>query len=216
MVNIAKAQALMTDPNFWSNVDSVEKSKHGGKKSISYESNMAPNVNTMMYEQQQQMQYNNYGRNNKPNFSQDIMESFNAMPPIECDNGLMSELPASFIEGASNAMSNMGGIPTNMIPRQQVTNRGVSQPVMVNETMNQGYMQMPQQMPDGGGINYNYLKFFIMEAVKECVKPMLNETRSGNEFRGLVMRGGNKIQLLDRQGNLYEAELKLKKRANEK
>lgn len=71
----------------------------------------------------------------------------------------------------------------------------------------------PQYQAQGGQIDYNYLKYIINECIKENLKGRLNESAQGGELRGMKISPGNKFQFLDSKGNLYEAELKLKKKA---
>lgn len=69
-----------------------------------------------------------------------------------------------------------------------------------------------QKLPQASGIDYNALKFIINECIKENLKS-LNESQGSNGFRGMRIAPGNVIQFIDSAGNLYEGELKLKKKA---
>lgn len=70
-----------------------------------------------------------------------------------------------------------------------------------------------QYFPQGGGqIDYNYLKYIINECIKENLKGKLNES-AGGTIAGMKIAPGNKFQFLDSKGNLYEAQLTLKKKA---
>jgi hypothetical protein len=72
------------------------------------------------------------------------------------------------------------------------------------------------QASNVGGIDYSLIKTIIDESVRrhidEIKSSLLNESATPM-FRGMKMCAGNKMQFLDSKGNLYEAELKLKKRA---
>ena len=73
----------------------------------------------------------------------------------------------------------------------------------------------PQQMPmmQPAGFDSNYLKFLVKEAVKECMEEMKGEVLNESTLKGLKIAGGNKIMLVDQKGNLFEATMQLKKKA---
>ena len=83
------------------------------------------------------------------------------------------------------------------------------------------YQQLPQRqvvpetvMPHtGGGIDYSLIKTIIDESVSRQLKS-LNES-TGPTMRGMRFINGNAFQFVDNKGNLYEAVLKLKKRAKQ-
>lgn len=64
------------------------------------------------------------------------------------------------------------------------------------------------------GIDYSLIRMIVDECVsnklKEFTNNMLNE--STNSIRGFKFADGNKIQFIDSKGNLYEGELKLKRK----
>lgn len=62
------------------------------------------------------------------------------------------------------------------------------------------------------GINYDYIKYLVEEAVKKYAGN-INESAGLNEFRGMRIGNGSVIQFLDSKGNLYEGKLVLKKKA---
>lgn len=63
------------------------------------------------------------------------------------------------------------------------------------------------------GIDYSLIKTIIDESIRrnldDIKKEMLNEN---NSVRGVRIAKGNKIQLMDAKGNIYEGILKLKSR----
>ena len=101
------------------------------------------------------------------------------------------------------------------------SNNGI--PTAIQESFNKMPTPFPQQtysmaqpavQPTSQQIDYNYIKYLISEAIKENVR-ILNESKSGN-LAGVRIAGGNKIQLMDTKGNLYEGVLTLKKKAEKK
>jgi len=132
--------------------------------------------------------YNSYGEqsvdyNSTPQVS--IMESFNSMPPIADDNF------EAIMNQTSNQMSSL---------REQVKH-------------NPPKMQM-QQIPQvsqiqSSPIDYSLLKMIINECVKENMKT-IQESLNESTIRGLKLNPNGVIQVLDKKGNLYEGQLKLK------
>ena len=63
------------------------------------------------------------------------------------------------------------------------------------------------------GIDYSLIKTIIDESIRrnldDIKKEMLNEN---NSVRGVRIAKGNKIQMMDAKGNIYEGVLKLKSR----
>lgn len=74
--------------------------------------------------------------------------------------------------------------------------------------------QAPTQGYGNGVVNYDLIKYIVNEAVKEALKGNLNESVNGSPIRGMKLCEGNVLQFLDSKGNLFEAKLTLKKRAN--
>lgn len=133
-------------------------------------------------------------------FSNDILrESFAQTPPISGNN----------FPGAEN----MGNTPSGYVPGASLLReqRVASQQPYVQQPT---YVQQPQYIPQqvGGGIDYNMIKYLVSEAVKENIAEIKQSILNESTLRGINMPGGNKIQFLDNKGNLYEAQLTLKKK----
>lgn len=127
-----------------------------------------------------------------------------------------SKLPAAILESFQKTPSPVDAFDIDTInaqlhfqedtPVQQVA----KQPVREQQVHQ---AQQPQYVPQGGGqIDYNYLKYIINECIKENMKGKLNES-AGGTIVGMKIAPGNKFQFLDSKGNLYEAQLTLKKKA---
>lgn len=130
--------------------------------------------------------------------------------------GINTKLPKNILESMLNNPINvtpasagfgsvLEGIDTDELERQTPAQR---QRRKLNETASQ---PMPMMQP--AGIDSNYLKFLVKEAVKECMEEMKGELLSESTLRGLKIGGGNKIMLIDQKGNLFEATMALKKKA---
>lgn len=78
--------------------------------------------------------------------------------------------------------------------------------------------QVPQRqvvtetvIPNGNGVDYSLLKAIIDESISRHLNT-LNES-TGPTMKGMRFINGNTFQFVDNKGNLYEAVLKLKKKA---
>ena len=209
---INQAAALMNNPRFNAIVESTSKRTHrtakanGGKIAggggASFDPLMASfeaqagfggsSTRTqsaqmqMLQEQQELIPKTTQPR--KSNLPEEIQESFRKMPALSGGYGTAMTPPSSYYG--------------NLV--EQTTT-----PVQQAPTVQ---MQMPATPQVG--IDYEYLKYIINEAVKNNMKQMLNESTAPT-LTGLRMAGGNKIQFFDSKGNLYEGELKLKKKAQQ-
>lgn len=125
------------------------------------------------------------GINRLPEF---MRESFRKNPPMsagqEFDRVKNEELDRLVAKSAATA---------NLIPEETAPiHRPVAQTV-------------------GYGIDYNYIKYLIEEAVNNALSKasLLNESKSSSNF-ALSIGKGSKIRFMDTKGNIYEGELKLK------
>lgn len=113
-----------------------------------------------------------------------------------------SKLPAAVVESfekvpfQGDAFDISGGALSGLMLEQTPQQQRIAQPVQ-----QQNY-----------GVNGDYLKYIVSEAVKEALKGQLNES-AGNTMKGFRIAQGNIVQFIDSKGNLYEGKLTLKKRA---
>jgi hypothetical protein len=73
------------------------------------------------------------------------------------------------------------------------------------------YLNQAGMAPQSAAINYDTIKYIVNEVFKENFEKVLNESQ--NSIRGFKLGTGNVIQVVDKQGNLWEGALKLKKKA---
>lgn len=112
-----------------------------------------------------------------------------------------SKLPSAILESFAKT-------PTfnNSDPLSTITVKAQQPQATITETVSH---------PNNGGIDYSLIKMIV----DECITKKLGELTNGiltessnNVLRGLRFAEGNKIQFVDNKGNLYEGELKLKKK----
>ena len=80
----------------------------------------------------------------------------------------------------------MGGKPNNRKP--------------LNENSNVSQQSVPQNI----GLDYNYLKYIINEAISEYFQK--NPIQNGNALKQIYLKEG-KIKLIDNSGNIFSAQL---------
>ena len=157
-----------------------------------------------------------YMPQNGGGYPADINESYDPMDYTQRQQTINTKLPKNILDSMLNhpidvtmANSGMGsvleGIDTTQLERQTPVQRPRRQ---LNESVP---AQQPMMHP--AGFDSNYLKFLVKEAVKECMEEMKTELLSESTLKGLKIGGGNKIMLIDQKGNLFEAQMTLKKKA---
>ena len=182
---LANAKRLMEDPNFNAKVNGYinEGAGSGGYMPSSPRSQQQQDYDPLDYSQMT-------GINTK--LPKNILES-------------MLNNPINVTPASAGFGSVLEGIDTEELERQAPAQR---QRRKLNESASQ-----PMPMIQPAGIDSNYLKFLVKEAVKECMDEMKSELLSESTLRGLKIGGGNKIMLIDQKGNLFEATMALKKKA---
>lgn len=132
-------------------------------------------------------------------------------------SGINTKLPKNILESMLNNPINvtpssagfgsvLEGIDTDELERSTPAPRQ-------RRKLNEAAPVQQVSMSQPAGIDSNYLKFLVKEAVKECMEEMKTEVLNESTLRGLKIGGGNKIMLIDQKGNLFEAQMTLKKKA---
>ena len=121
--------------------------------------------------------------------SQALMESFAQTPPLSGDSFPSPQNYHPSVE---------------MITEQQRPQQGYVPQAQV--------VQAPAYIPQSGGIDYSIIKMLINEAIKENLDSFKKSLISENTLHAVRMPGGNKIQFLDKAGNVYEGNLVCTKR----
>lgn len=132
-------------------------------------------------------------------------------------DGINTKLPKNILESMLNNPINvtpasagfgsiLEGLDTDELERSvpvQMPRRRLNESAPVQ--------QMPAMQP--AGIDSNYLKFLVKEAVKECMEDMKKEILNETTIRAFKMGANNKLMFIDGKNNLWEGEMKIKKKA---
>lgn len=65
------------------------------------------------------------------------------------------------------------------------------------------------------GVDYNYIKYLINEAIKENLAEIKSALLSESTLAGLKVKQGGTVAFIDTKNNIFEAKLVLKKKGNE-
>lgn len=135
----------------------------------------------------------------KQNF-QENKQNFNFSTPTDNNASINTQkksgLPKEILESFKKTPPINGSIPnTQITPTPLQTNN------IINETIKHD-----------NSVDYTIIKAIV----NECLNSKFNEIKEAliNEstIKGFTLKDGNKIQFLTKKGDLYEGELKLKKR----
>ena len=132
-------------------------------------------------------------------------------------DGINTKLPKNILESMLNNPINvtpasagfgsiLEGLDTDELERSvpvQMPRRRLNESAPVQ--------QMPAMQP--AGIDSNYLKFLVKEAVKECMEDMKKEILNETTIRAFKMGANNKLMFIDGKNNLWEGKKKKKKKA---
>lgn len=102
-----------------------------------------------------------------------------------------------------------GGYESYQQPKQQINN------TQMFEAQKQYSYTQPQytaiQQPQSNNFDYSLLKMIVNECIKENLQ-QIKESLNENTIRGMRINPGGVIQVLDKNGTLYEGVLKVKQR----
>lgn len=129
--------------------------------------------------------------------------------PSDLNDRRYSKLPQaireSFAKQPPMTGDNIDNTPLGMVTKNlALENR---------ETNTSGMQQIPRHTHNSDGIDYSLIKSIIDESVRRHISEVKESILSENTIKGLKISKGNKIQLLDVSGNLYEGVLTLKRKA---
>lgn len=147
-----------------------------------------------------------FGYNTNDTSSTPQLQYAQAMPSNQDSN--LDKLPEFLRESAKKTPIGAGMEGSYMYSEQPV-------PLNIPPQQPQQSAPSPQMSGNINGIDYNYIKYLVETAIKENTGH-LNESAGAPAFKGMRLVEGNKFQFIDSKGNLYEAVLTLKKRANAK
>ena len=193
---MANAQRLMLDEDFNMAVESKAAS-FAGRKDPSGISNQ----DLRTYER---MAFGNSYGDEKP-----ITMIKPTNNPSDLNDRKYSKLPQaireSFAKQPPMTGDNIDNTPLGMITKNLS---------LENREMNtNGNQQVPIPTRNSDGIDYSLIKSIIDESVRRHISEIKESILSENTIKGVKISKGNKIQLLDMSGNLYEGVLTLKRKA---
>lgn len=149
---------------------------------------------------------------------QTVEEAYDPMDYTQmAASGINTKLPKNILESMLNNPINvtpansgfgsvLSGIDTEELER---STPAPTQRRRLNEAAPVQQMAMSQP----AGIDSNYLKFLVKEAVKECMDEMKKDLLNETTIKGFKMGANNKLMFVDGKNNIWEGEMKLKKKA---
>lgn len=137
-------------------------------------------------------------------------------------------LPKSIVEAMAEdyseggVLSNMGrtlteGVTSNSVLDDFVPTTVSAPKPQINEVRNESPRYNPQPIPQGNnGVDYTIIKAIVEECVKRNMEEIKQSILAESTLRTVKLANGNKIQLVDNKGNLYESTLTFKKNISKK
>ena len=126
------------------------------------------------------------------------MSVFREMEKDYGDGGILSNTPSIMTESSGSVLD---GVKLTPSPRRQ-------EPIV-----EQRYTPTPQpQIPTGTvGVDYTIIKAIVEECIKRNIEEIKASILQESSLKRVRLGEGNKIQLVDNKGNLYESTLEYKK-----
>lgn len=124
----------------------------------------------------------------------DFVENFSSTK----NKGIPQEILESFkrVPCPDIPSSRMDCVVESVKPKQ------IPRPNMVNENINYG----------GSNIDYSIIKAIVNECISSQLNLIKESLINESTLRGFTIKEGNKVQFLSKNGDLYEGEMKLKKK----
>ena len=215
---LARAQQMMLDENFNRDVERAARAAGGGSRRGASDNDFSMEEEAL-FGVSSGPSTSGYEMNPIPEnvrYQQTDMSGVKILQEVaEPKDFSKSKLPKSILESFQKTPSPVDAFDINAIEAQlhyvDPAPTQVQQKPQVREQARP--VQQPQYAaPQGGSIDYNYLKYIINECIKENMGK-LNEGANMSDFRGMRITNGNVFQFIDTKGNLWEGQLKLKKKA---
>ena len=126
------------------------------------------------------------------------MSVFREMEKDYGEGGILSGTPSIMTESSGSVLD---GVKLTPSPRRQ-------EPIV-----EQRYVSTPQpQIPTGTvGVDYTIIKAIVEECIKRNIEEIKSSILQESSLKRVRLGEGNKIQLVDNKGNLYESTLEYKK-----
>jgi len=127
--------------------------------------------------------------------------------PRQVNKGLPKEILESF---SSNYIDQSVFDPNrSVLDKLGIENDNVAQPLQEN-------VSQPSYQPSNGKIDYELIKSIVEASVKKYVNALSKKMLTENNDLGMIQVGDKKINLVTKNGNVFEAELKFVKNINKK
>ena len=207
---LAKAQKMMLDENFNRQVEMAAAAQRGQSTGDDFS---AAEAELFGYSSTP----TGYAKNELPenvnyNRTQTGYDGVAIIQPVQEKRDMStSKLPKAILESFEKTPSPVDAFDTGVIDTSQLNFLNTDKPQQKQQIREQAPRQTT--VPQNSSIDYNYIKYLINEAIKENLNK-LNESANVNNFRGMRIAPGNVFQFIDTKGNLYEGQLKLKKKAS--
>ena len=127
-------------------------------------------------------------------------------------NEINSNLPPDILQAMIDNPIDMGSIPGvsgSILDNLQGLDQLERATPVPRRSSRQRINESAQMSPGPVGIDYNYIKYLIEDSLKGLKEEILSESTLG----AIKIGKGGKIALVDSKGNVYEANLKLLKKA---
>ena len=132
--------------------------------------------------------------NKTNNNYQTVLEDFSSK------NNSNKGLPKEILESFQKVPPNNGSVLENITKNIKTPQNSINE--KITNTFN-------------APIDYSLIKMIVNECISSYFNNFKENVLNENIVKGFTIKNGNKIQFLTRNGDLYEGELKLKKRKNE-
>ena len=127
--------------------------------------------------------------------------------PTQVNKGLPKEILESF----SNNYIDQSVFDPNrsVLDKLGIEGGNTAQPIQEN-------VSQPNYQPSNGKIDYELIKSIVEASVKKYVNALSKKMLTENNDLGMIQVGDKKINLVTKNGNVFEAELKFVKNINKK
>ena len=127
--------------------------------------------------------------------------------PRQVNKGLPKEILESF---SSNYIDQSVFDPNrSVLDKLGIEGGNTAQPIQEN-------VSQPNYQPSNGKIDYELIKSIVEASVKKYVNALSKKMLTENNDLGMIQVGDKKINLVTKNGNVFEAELKFVKNINKK
>ena len=184
--SLKRAQELMTDDNFNQKVSNFS-------RNVTENTQYVPKQRTQTAQPQ-------YSANQDPLAYNGLSSAASKMPKNILES--MLENPIDVTQGVKSSVLDDFGL--DVVPQQTVPQRQIVSEQMVSPSV----VAVPNN-----SIDYNYIKYLIDESIKSNLQALQGNLLTESTMSGLKVKQNGTLVFVDTKGNIYEAKLTLKKKA---